>query len=242
MLQPLIPGQVDRSVAAATTPATRLILALAAVHAARVSQIANLTPAPPVADHREPPPADQRAARSKDRAAGVSRAGSWAAPGRPASPATAVGPRPCPERHRRRKRRPDRHAMVPAQVDPGRPGMREGKRGGSGLVAACCVGPRQHLDEGQGVCVRPRPGMTNLQGDKSYDRDAPLSAGPALPDRPMPDPTWRQRVNFSMASGVTGVKKLTRLPSGSRNSRDRLPQGIVVGSLTKSVTKPVRFW
>ncbi|WP_426567368.1 hypothetical protein [Streptomyces canus] len=34
--------QVDRSVAAATTPATRLILALAAVHAARVAQIAAL--------------------------------------------------------------------------------------------------------------------------------------------------------------------------------------------------------
>ncbi|MFF9453258.1 hypothetical protein [Streptomyces flaveolus] len=60
VLQPLIPGQVDHSVAAATTPATRLILALAAVHAARVAQIANLTPAPSVADHREPPPADQQ--------------------------------------------------------------------------------------------------------------------------------------------------------------------------------------
>ncbi len=41
VLQPLVPEQVDRSVAAATTPATRLILALAAVHAARVAQIAN---------------------------------------------------------------------------------------------------------------------------------------------------------------------------------------------------------
>jgi hypothetical protein len=53
---------------------------------------------------------------------------------------------------------------------------------------------------------------------------------------------WRQRANFSIAAGVTGVKKLTRLPSGSRNSSDRLPQGIVVGSVTKPVTKPVRFW
>ncbi|MFI6495110.1 hypothetical protein [Streptomyces sp. NPDC050564] len=43
VLQPLVPEQVDRSVAAATTPATRLILALAAVHAARVAQIATLT-------------------------------------------------------------------------------------------------------------------------------------------------------------------------------------------------------
>ncbi|MFJ9034910.1 hypothetical protein ACIRQP_42250 [Streptomyces sp. NPDC102274] len=42
VLQPLVPVQVDRSVAAATTPATRLILALAAVHAARVAQIATL--------------------------------------------------------------------------------------------------------------------------------------------------------------------------------------------------------
>ncbi|MFD9284594.1 tyrosine-type recombinase/integrase [Streptomyces mirabilis] len=42
VLQPLVPEQVDRSVAAATTPATRLILAFAAVHAARVAQIAGL--------------------------------------------------------------------------------------------------------------------------------------------------------------------------------------------------------
>ncbi|MEU4097467.1 hypothetical protein [Streptomyces sp. NPDC026673] len=42
VLQPLVPAQVDRSVAAAATPATRLILALAAVHAARVAQIADL--------------------------------------------------------------------------------------------------------------------------------------------------------------------------------------------------------
>ncbi|WP_329327385.1 tyrosine-type recombinase/integrase [Streptomyces mirabilis] len=42
VLQPLVPDQVDRSVAAATTPATRLILAFAAVHAARVAQIASL--------------------------------------------------------------------------------------------------------------------------------------------------------------------------------------------------------
>ncbi|RPK67213.1 hypothetical protein [Streptomyces sp. ADI95-17] len=42
VLQPLAPDQVDRSVAAATTPATRLILALAAVHAARVAQIGTL--------------------------------------------------------------------------------------------------------------------------------------------------------------------------------------------------------
>ncbi len=39
---------------------------------------------------------------------------------------------------------------------------------------------------------------------------------------------------------VAGVKKLTRLPSGSRSSNDRLPHGIVVGSLTKSSTKPAR--
>ena len=55
-------------------------------------------------------------------------------------------------------------------------------------------------------------------------------------------PPWRrQRANLSMAAWVTGVKKLTRLPSGSRNSSDRLPHGIVVGSLTKSSTKPARF-
>ncbi|WP_262418682.1 hypothetical protein [Streptomyces sp. SP2-10] len=42
MLQPLASDQIDRSVAAATTPAARLILALAAVHAARVAQIGTL--------------------------------------------------------------------------------------------------------------------------------------------------------------------------------------------------------
>ncbi|MFD8966873.1 hypothetical protein ACFV0C_18060 [Streptomyces sp. NPDC059568] len=42
VLQPLVPEQVNRSVAAATTPAARLVLALAAVHAARVAQIGTL--------------------------------------------------------------------------------------------------------------------------------------------------------------------------------------------------------
>lgn len=41
--------------------------------------------------------------------------------------------------------------------------------------------------------------------------------------------------NFFLASGVTGVNKLTRLPSGSRNKRDLLPQGIVVGFCTRQV-------
>jgi hypothetical protein len=38
VLQPLLPEQVERSVAAALTPAARLVLALAAVHAARVAR------------------------------------------------------------------------------------------------------------------------------------------------------------------------------------------------------------
>ncbi|MFG3197338.1 hypothetical protein ACGFYT_14500 [Streptomyces sp. NPDC048208] len=42
VLQPLLLDQVERSVAAAMTPAVRLVLALAAVHAARVAQIAAL--------------------------------------------------------------------------------------------------------------------------------------------------------------------------------------------------------
>lgn len=42
VLQPLLPEQVERSVTAAMTPAARLVLALAAVHAARVAQIAAL--------------------------------------------------------------------------------------------------------------------------------------------------------------------------------------------------------
>lgn len=42
VLQPLLPEQVERSVTAAMTPSARLVLALAAVHAARVAQIAAL--------------------------------------------------------------------------------------------------------------------------------------------------------------------------------------------------------
>jgi hypothetical protein len=45
---------------------------------------------------------------------------------------------------------------------------------------------------------------------------------------------WAGARNRSIASGVIGVKRLMRLPSGSRNSRDRLPHGIVVGSCTRS--------
>jgi hypothetical protein len=40
---------------------------------------------------------------------------------------------------------------------------------------------------------------------------------------------------LGLASAVTGAKRLTRLPSGSRNNTERLPHGIVVGALTNSV-------
>ena len=42
------------------------------------------------------------------------------------------------------------------------------------------------------------------------------------------------RANFSTAAGVSGVKRLTRLPSGSRKSSERLPQGMVVGACTSA--------
>src|SRR4051794_13302281 len=74
------------------------------------------------------------------------------------------------------------------------------------------------------------------------DSAAAFTGRPGISGLSVSGRVWRQRANFAMAAGVTGVKKLTRLPSGSRNSSDRLPQGIVVGSVTKSVTKPVRFW
>jgi hypothetical protein len=45
-----------------------------------------------------------------------------------------------------------------------------------------------------------------------------------------------QPLNFLMASSVTGVKKLRRLPSGSRNRIERLPHGMVVGSCTHWLT------
>ena len=43
--------------------------------------------------------------------------------------------------------------------------------------------------------------------------------------------------NLLTASSVTGVKRLTRLPSGSRNNMERFPQGMVVGSCTHSLTR-----
>src|ERR1700712_1422194 len=49
---------------------------------------------------------------------------------------------------------------------------------------------------------------------------------------PAPDDQLLRRAT---ASGVAGVKKLIRLPSGSRKSRERLPHGIVVGALTNSI-------
>lgn len=35
--------------------------------------------------------------------------------------------------------------------------------------------------------------------------------------------------NFLFAWSLTGVKKLIKFPSGSRNNKDRFPQGMVVG-------------
>jgi hypothetical protein len=43
-------------------------------------------------------------------------------------------------------------------------------------------------------------------------------------------------LNFSIASGLTGVKKLIKFPSGSRNSKERFPHGIVVGGWTNALT------
>ena len=45
-----------------------------------------------------------------------------------------------------------------------------------------------------------------------------------------------QRVKGPGTSALVEAKKLTRLPSGSRNSSDRLPHGMVVGVLTKTST------
>src|SRR5690242_7801979 len=43
-------------------------------------------------------------------------------------------------------------------------------------------------------------------------------------------------LNRLIASSVTGSKRLTRFPSGSRNNTARFPHGIVVGSFTHSST------
>jgi hypothetical protein len=84
--------------------------------------------------------------------------------------------------------------------------------------------------------------------DEAVDVAVAFSGSPgslgSRASRPEAPAGWlrcRQGANFSMAAGVTGVKKLTRLPSGSRNRSERLPHGIVVGSLTKSSTNPARF-
>src|SRR6185312_3365795 len=45
--------------------------------------------------------------------------------------------------------------------------------------------------------------------------------------------------NFAIACSVTGVKRFTRLPSGSRRRSERFPHGMVVGAFTKSVTQGV---
>lgn len=42
-------------------------------------------------------------------------------------------------------------------------------------------------------------------------------------------------LNFLIASALTGVKKLIKFPSGSRNSKERFPHGMVVGSWTTSL-------
>jgi hypothetical protein len=49
-----------------------------------------------------------------------------------------------------------------------------------------------------------------------------------------PDTFSDQASSVLIASALTGVKKLTRFPSGSRNSSERLHQGCVVGSWTKA--------
>lgn len=119
-----------------------------------------------------------------------------------------------------------------------------------GQAAAGDPGFRSHVrDRTSGVDPQTQP-QTSFEGQRCVPM-SPAGGVPGLDGRVHQEPldlssrvsgcAWRQRANFSMAAGVTGVKKLTRLPSGSRNSSERLPQGIVVGLVTKSVTKPVRL-
>src|SRR6516162_11478438 len=51
-----------------------------------------------------------------------------------------------------------------------------------------------------------------------------------------PAPTRGQRPYFALASGVTGVNRLTSPPSGSRRMTERLPHGMSVGASTISGT------
>lgn len=62
---------------------------------------------------------------------------------------------------------------------------------------------------------------------------APLSALCRLLSAPIL--SFRERISY----GVGFEKKFTRLPSGSRSSNERFPQGISVGSMTQS-TLPLK--
>jgi hypothetical protein len=69
---------------------------------------------------------------------------------------------------------------------------------------------------------RPLLGMNNVRCKSACHKGAWFAGGDSL--------------NLLIASSVTGVKRLTRLPSGSRNRMERFPQGMVVGSCTHSRT------
>ena len=47
--------------------------------------------------------------------------------------------------------------------------------------------------------------------------------------------TTKARTFTQFASALTGVKKLIKFPSGSRNSKERFPHGWVVGRCTNSL-------
>ena len=89
----------------------------------------------------------------------------------------------------------------------------------------------------EGIVVGATPSPT-AAGRRPPAGPHPAAAAPACTTVSATSAPTRE---LPTASGVTGVKKLTRLPSGSRNSSDRLPHGIVVGSLTKSAPTPVRL-
>ncbi|MFB7577356.1 hypothetical protein, partial [Streptomyces sp. NPDC056165] len=68
--------------------------------------------------------------------------------------------------------------------------------------------------------ARTKPGRPHLSASRTpvasppYEMRRPRSPGAlGSQDSRVCGCAWRQRANFSMAAGVTGVKKLTRLPS-----------------------------
>src|SRR5262249_47866260 len=96
------------------------------------------------------------------------------------------------------------------------------------------------------VLLRTRTLGTIAPDDDDLQAPARKPAGDLLADpvgspRDQSDPAVMLGAHLAETTAArTDANTLIKLPSGSRNSIDRLPQGCVFGSMTKSVTMPLR--